>query len=142
MLNLIPFFSNSFFILFKSLLIVILDVSNFSIKLDIFSFFTVVISKNFIKFLLFSIVTGSASFTISFILFILLSLSNLKIPDLFLYMGLMLNIDKTKLIFSISYLTILSEISNFSFSFLIETSSPEEKISNIFISLLFSIRSP
>ena len=53
-----------------------------------------------------------------------------------------IDIDKTKLIFSISYLTILSEISNFSFSFLIETSSPEEKISNIFISLLFSIRSP
>ena len=54
----------------------------------------------------------------------------------------MLNIDKTKLIFSMSYLTILSEISNFSFNFLIDTSSPEEKISSIFISLLFNIQSP
>ena len=105
-------------------------------------FFTAVISKSFIKFLLFSIVTGSVSLTISFILFILLSQSSLKVPNLLLYTGLILNIDKTKLIFSISYLTILSEIPNFSFSFLIETSSPEEKISNIFISLLFSIRSP
>ena len=124
------------------MLIVIRDVSNLSIKFDTLVFLTDVSNSNLMSFFLFSISIGSASLTITLILFILLLLSNLNVPDLFLYIGLMLNIDKTKLIFSMSYLTILSEISNFSFNFLIDTSSPEEKISSIFISLLFNIQSP
>ena len=66
-------------------------------KFDTLVFFADVINSNFMSFFLFSISIGSASLTITLILFILLLLSNLNVPDLFLYMGLMLNIDKTKL---------------------------------------------